>query len=143
LNQVINQEHWTGICADCVCYAIETHVSVLGALPPANYTLIVDSWSQQYRTNELLTRLTFTVPSPITPMLTAAVDTNRATFNLNVAGVPNVQYVTQASANLTNWTAIATNDGGPFVFSEPMSARATNRFYRAVFPENSVVWHLD
>ena len=143
LTQTITQEHWTGICVDCVCYCLETHVTVLGVLPPANYTLNVDSWNPTFRMNDLLTRLTFTVSSPVTPMLSAFVDTNRATFNLSVAGVPNVQYVIQASANLTNWTAIATNNGGPFVFSEPISAQPTNRFYRAVFHEHSVVSDLD
>jgi len=41
------------------------------------------------------------------------------------------------------WTAIATYNGGPFVLSEPMVAQATNRFWRAVFPVNSVVSHPD
>ena len=140
LTQTITQENWTGICVDCVCYSIETHVTVLGALPPGDYALNVSSWYSTNQTNGFYARLTVTVPSTLTPMLSAFVDTNRATFNLSVAGVPYVQYVVEASANLTNWTAIATNKGGPFVFSEALSSRATNHFYRVAFPENSVVY---
>jgi hypothetical protein len=76
--------------------------------------------------------LSFTVPDSGSGTLAWALNTNGPSFRLAVDGVPNVKYVVQASATLTKWTSIATNYGGPFVWSEPVSKLPTNRFYRVM-----------
>ena len=52
------------------------------------------------------------------------------TIRIQTLGVSNATYIVQRSLDLTNWTAIATNVGGPFDFSEPASG--TNAFYRVL-----------
>jgi len=45
-------------------------------------------------------------------------------------GVPDVRYVVEASMNLTNWSALATNLGGSFDFEDAAAASWPQRFYR-------------
>jgi hypothetical protein len=54
-------------------------------------------------------------------------------FQFDVAGLPDVQYLIQATTNLnsTNWVSIATNSGS-FTFVDTDTARYPARFYRAV-----------
>ena len=57
--------------------------------------------------------------------------TNR--FGFNVAGFAGQPVVIEASINLLDWVALATNvlDSGPLHFSEPDSSNFAQRFYRA------------
>jgi hypothetical protein len=130
LIQVINHEWWTGACTACVCYHSEVHVSVLGVLPPGDYVFQVFSWDPRFQSTNLSAQLPISVPALSAPTLTPRLDSNGSTFRLAVAGIPNVRYVIECSFTLTNWTAIATNDGGPFVWSASVSPQAANRFYR-------------
>jgi len=52
-------------------------------------------------------------------------------FALNVSGVPNAQYVVQASTNLVNWVAVQTNSA-PFTFVDAVAGQFSRRFYRTV-----------
>jgi hypothetical protein len=54
-------------------------------------------------------------------------------FNLNLVGEPGRTVVIEASTNLVNWTALATNLLGesPCCFSDPGSTNFPARFYRA------------
>lgn len=51
-------------------------------------------------------------------------------FGFMVNGASGTVYVVEASTNLVNWVAIATN-AVPFAFSDPDSARYAQRFYRS------------
>jgi hypothetical protein len=125
------------ICLDCIdCSYVNEHVSVMGALQAGNYVLHVWSWllwaDPVNPTLSPLEDLGFTVPDSSSGTLAWALNTNGPSFRLAVNGVPGVRYVIQASATLTNWTAVVTNYGGPFVWSEPISKQPTNRFYRVM-----------
>lgn len=53
-------------------------------------------------------------------------------FALNIAGVPNYQYVVQASTDLVNWVPVATNVS-PFTFADMNSSQYRQRFYRVAY----------
>jgi len=125
LFQTINEEAWTGICGCDFCLHDETHVSVFGALPSGEYLVQLSSTAPQ---PQPFRWVNFTVPVSDTPTLQALVETNH--FNLAVAGIPNVRYIVEASATLTNWAPIATNIGGPFIRSEAIAPETPERFYR-------------
>ena len=134
---VVDAHQCGGVCAACVdCPGLNTHVSVLGALPAGNYVLHIWSWllwtDPANPTLGPLADLSFTVPDSTSRTLTGTFNINGPSFRLAVEGVPGVRYVIQASATLTNWTSVATNYGGPFVWSEPVSKQPTNRFYRVM-----------
>ena len=63
--------------------------------------------------------------------LLASVETN-GLFRLRLDGIGRITYVIQASADLAAWTAINTNVGGPFAFTDPETTNASQRFYRAL-----------
>jgi hypothetical protein len=128
--QVINYEQYNGPCVLCECYGMETHVSVLGALASGDYDLQVWSWNPQLLGNVQYTNLLFHVPSPNVPTLSCLPPTNGGSFQLAVLGIPNVEYVIETSSTLADWTPIATNKGGPFVWN-PSPPPRTNCFYRA------------
>lgn len=125
LFQTINEEAWTGVCGCEPCIHSETHVSVFGALPSGEYLVQLSSTTLQPQTFRWIS---FTVPVSDTPTLRALVETNH--FNLAVAGVPNVRYIVEASATLTNWAPIVTNIGAPFIRSEAIAPETPERFYR-------------
>jgi hypothetical protein len=50
-------------------------------------------------------------------------------FALNVSGVPQYQYVVQASTNLVDWTSVQTNVA-PFTFVDSNASQFSQRFYR-------------
>ena len=52
-------------------------------------------------------------------------------FSFQLAGNPGQIYLVQASTNLRDWVAVATNTA-PFVFVDPNTARFAQRFYRTV-----------
>jgi hypothetical protein len=59
-------------------------------------------------------------------------------FQLSLAGQPGRIYYIQSSADLRNWTAIATNSSpsGVFTFADPQSTNNPVQFYRAISPLN-------
>jgi hypothetical protein len=61
----------------------------------------------------------------------AGIRTNHFTFQ--ISGPSNQVVVVEASANLRQWLALATNtlSGGPVLFSDPGPASSSMRFYRA------------
>ncbi|MBI2948542.1 MAG: S8 family serine peptidase [Verrucomicrobia bacterium] len=68
-----------------------------------------------------------------TLMTTVAFDRDRATLRLRVAGEPGLTYLLEASANLVQWSPIATNvitEGGFFEVTELDVKAAPQRFYR-------------
>jgi hypothetical protein len=52
-------------------------------------------------------------------------------FQFTVNGVPGLTYVVEASTNLLDWEAVATNTP-PFVFVDQTASDCSQRFYRAV-----------
>ena len=128
LNQTIQQEIWGDACIALYCDPWrEELVSVLGALPPGNYSLTL--WAELWVLSPWAT-LPFTVPTNSTPTLTFSPATNSPLSLLHVAGVSNVVYVLEASANLTDWTTLKTNLGAPTSFSVAMT-NEPQQFYRA------------
>jgi hypothetical protein len=67
----------------------------------------------------------------VTASLTSVTKSN-GQFGFQVIGVTGATYVVQATSDLTHWTSLQTNVA-PFEFSEPMSADAGPRFYRATY----------
>ena len=134
LNQIIQRETWTDACVAIVCDPWpEELVSVLGALHPGNYSLTLSAgpgvpspWAV----------FPFTVPtnSSSTLSVSTATNYNSPLLLIHVAGVSNVVYQLESSADLTNWTALQTNLGAPVTFSALMT-NGPKRFYRvSVWP---------
>ena len=98
---------------------------VLGKLAQGNYALTVLSWGDVVQT------IPFAVPAQVSNTLLASVETN-GLFRLRLDGIGRITYVIQASADLAAWTAINTNVGGPFAFTDPETTNASQRFYRAL-----------
>ena len=71
-------------------------------------------------------------PSRLPPVLTAA-GILAGQFRLNVSGWPGQTMVIQASTNLDQWVAVATNTlaGTTLVFIDPDSPDHPQRYYRA------------
>jgi hypothetical protein len=76
----------------------------------------------------------FTVYSTTAATL-APVPSGNGLFALSVSGVPNYQYVVQASTNLVDWVSVGTNSA-PFTFVDANAGQYSQRFYRAYFPTN-------
>jgi hypothetical protein len=128
LSQFIAEDVADQFCVPSTYHA-ETHVSVLGALAPGNYFFYTSTWDGLDNTTMPWTAFAFTVPAS-EPTLTSWMDTNTQSFHLSVAGISNVNYVVQSTSDFTNWTSIVTNNGGPFVWSEPISNQPTHQFFR-------------
>ena len=129
LQQMLDQQPVGDIC---ICDIVlpcppspETHVSVLGALPPGQYGLSCYATSAPFPVLWPLIQLPFTVPDP-TPTLQCSIGGSQ--FSMTVAGISNVDYVIEASGNLSNWTAVATNHGGPFTVNIPVAGQ--QQYYR-------------
>jgi hypothetical protein len=84
-----------------------TTTVALGTLAPGDYTLTTTSWGVPVATN------TFTVPTNSTPTLQPIGFGTDGSFNIQLTGVTNVNYVLQCSTNLVNWTSLTTNSVGP------------------------------
>jgi hypothetical protein len=128
LYQTVQQEAWEGYCVDLFCPAWhEEWVSVLGALPPGDYTLTLQAAGGLPSSWALLP---FSVPTNSTPTLTwfSATQSGGQALQILVAGVSNVTYVLEGSLDFANWTPVQTNLGAPFTFSVPMTNGAA--FYR-------------
>ena len=69
-----------------------------------------------------------TVYSTTSATLTPAPHAN-GQFALNISGIPNYQYVVQASTNLVNWVSVQTNTA-PFTFVDTNASQFRQRFYR-------------
>jgi hypothetical protein len=145
LTQIVQQEAWGGGCIAIYCPPWPQEVvSVLGALPPGSYdlTLLAEGAEFPPFPPELPSPwsvLSFTVPTNSSPTLSVSkpATTNSPALLIHVAGVSNVMYVLESSADLTHWTPLRTNYGAPVTFSAPVS-EAPNRFYRtSVWPVSS------
>ena len=53
-------------------------------------------------------------------------------MRFTVLGVPDVRYVVEASADLTNWSGLATNLGGSFDLEDANATNWAQRFYRVL-----------
>jgi hypothetical protein len=126
LFQAINEEQWLGFCVCEFCAASETHVSVFGLLPAGGYFLQLSS-TGGFNPGPFRW-LSFVVPPADAPTLQASLETNQ--FKLHVTGIPKVTYTVEATAALTNWVAVFTNNGGPFTWSQPLAPNTPQRFYR-------------
>jgi hypothetical protein len=75
--------------------------------------------------------LTVSAATPARPQLTGFVY-NNGTFSLTVSGDPGLDYIVQASTNLTDWAGIFTNHSPtpPFVWSDSAASNFSQRFYR-------------
>ena len=144
LSQTIQRVTWGGACILVYCEPwTQEVVSVLGALPPDNYTLTLwasgDAWNpwdpwdplDPFSTPVPYATLAFTVPSDSSPTLgvTATTTDGHPMLQIHVRGVSKVVYVLESSANLTNWTALRTNWGAPVTFLDSIS-NGPGRFYR-------------
>ena len=69
--------------------------------------------------------------TPARPQL-AGFGYNNGTFSLTVSGDPGLDYIVQASTNLTDWASIFTNHSPtpPFVWSDSAASNFSQRFYR-------------
>jgi hypothetical protein len=57
--------------------------------------------------------------------------TNGSPFQFSIFGTPSLTYVVEASTNLVEWSALATNTP-PFVFVDQTNTNCPQRFYRAL-----------
>jgi hypothetical protein len=75
--------------------------------------------------------LTVSAGTPARPQLSDFVFSN-GTFSLTVSGDPGLDYIVQASTNLTDWTSIFTNHSPipPFVWTDLVASNFSQRFYR-------------
>jgi hypothetical protein len=87
--------------------ALMATIAPLGTLAPGDYTLTTTSWGVPVATNN------FTVPTNCTPTLQPVGFGTDGSFNIQLTGVTNVNYVLQCSTNLVNWTSLSTNSVGP------------------------------
>lgn len=133
LYQTIQCETWSGHCLLSLCNPwLEEVVSVLGALSPGNYRLILSATDFSFPLPQVWSVCPFSVPTNSYQMLafSTAMSTNTPLLFISVVGVSNALYVLESSANLTNWTAIKTNLGAPVTFSVGLT-NGPQRFYRA------------
>jgi len=75
---------------------------------------------------------------PTTAATLAPASAVNGQFALSVSGVPNYQYVVQASTNLVNWVAVQTNTA-PFTFVDANASQFKQRFYRSYYLPASTV----
>jgi hypothetical protein len=75
--------------------------------------------------------LTVSAGTPARPQL-SGFGYNNGTFSLTVSGDPGLDYIVQASTNLTDWTSIFTNHSPipPFVWTDLVASNFSQRFYR-------------
>jgi len=96
---------------------------LLGRLLPGDYTFTSLSWGEPAeRTPFAWVQEGFTLVSPAVQ--------GSGQMRFTALGVPDVQYVVEASTNLTGWSALATNLGGSFDFEDADATNWPQRFYR-------------
>jgi hypothetical protein len=95
----------TGVACPQFVFGVST-TAVLDALAPGNYTLTTTSWSVPVATND------FTVPTNSMTTLQPVGFGVDGSFNIQLTGVPGVNYVLQRSTNLVNWTSLSINSVG-------------------------------
>lgn len=93
------------ICPQFIALMVTT--AALGTLAPCTYTLTTTSWGVPVATN------TFTVPASSTPTLQPIGFATNGSFNIQLTGLTNVNYVLQCSTDFVNWTSLSTNSVGP------------------------------
>ena len=125
----------------CICDTLECGpaprediTSVLGALPTGSYRLLILSTNTNMSfPGWPLFQVTamgryFEVGPGIEPTLAVSKLPNDDALQITVAGISNVNYVIERSADLVSWTAMRTNTGAPFVLHVNKSAQ--QQFYR-------------
>jgi hypothetical protein len=106
-------EYDTGtICPQLIAPVATT--AILGALAPGDYTLITTSWYVPVGTNN------FTVPANPAPTLQPIGFGPDGSFNIQLTGVTNVNYVLQRSTNLVNWATLSYNSVGTLNDASPI-----------------------
>ena len=139
LSETVEKQQWTGICEIPTIPDPghdETHVSVLGALAPGDYSLTLYCRISSFPYPQSLIpfqRLDFTVPNTGVPTFLGSANTN--SFILTVQGVANAIYTIQTSTNLTNWQTVGSVTNAPFEWTEPMIS-GTPQFYRVLISDN-------
>jgi hypothetical protein len=111
-------------------------VSILGALAPGNYMLMVLSTNGMFSFPPFMVRhslLPFSVAGDSEPTLQLSVNSASRVATIAVAGVSNVNYVVEASSDLANWTPIHTNRNAPFSLLTP--ANQDGQFFRTAITE--------
>ncbi|MBI2926575.1 MAG: hypothetical protein HYY24_12845 [Verrucomicrobia bacterium] len=131
---MIDEMRSMGICPPCIdCSITVTNVSVLGALPPGEYALNAYSHDPVFGPDLWwFGTLTFVVPQTTAPTVTFSRPPIGSSLDLSVAGVGGVRYVVECSNDLTHWTAVATNTGAPFTFTDNVPEGNPNRYYRVL-----------
>jgi hypothetical protein len=109
---------------------------VLGALAPGDYTMTTTSSNVPTATN------TFTVPTNATPTLQPIGFAADGSFQIQVNGADNVDYVLQCSTDFKSWTTLSTNGNvsGGYFGTDPCTLLLTDtfpvlpgsRFYRVI-----------
>jgi pectate lyase len=94
------------------------------------YSVIVSNVAGSVTSTSALLTVSAGTP-PARPQLTGFVY-NNGTFSLTVSGDPGLDYIVQASTNLTDWAGIFTNHSPtpPFVWSDSAASNFSQRFYR-------------
>jgi hypothetical protein len=118
----------TGVaCPDDVI--AQSATVVLGALPPGDYALTTTSWGVPVGTTN------FTVLTNSGQTLQPIGFSKNGTFQMQLNGVANVDYVLQSSTDLLKWTSLSTNLIGAPLTDAPSVSRG-QRFYRVQIPKN-------
>ena len=111
-----------------------TTTAALGTLAPGDYTLTTTSWGVPVAINN------FTVPTnstPSTPTLLPIGFGTNGSFNIQLTGVTNVNYVLQCSTNFVNWTSLSTNSVRPSL-SDPYPVLPGPCYYRVQILDTTV-----
>jgi len=97
---------------------------VLGALAPGDYTLTTTSYNVPVATN------TFTVSTNATPTLQPIGFAADGSFQIQVNGADNVDYVLQCSTDFKRWTTLSTNGNvsGWYFGTDPCTLLLTDTF---------------
>jgi hypothetical protein len=106
-------ENDTGVICPQLLTPVAT-TAILGALAPGDYTLITTSWYVPVGTNY------FTVPTNPTPTLQPIGFGPDGSFNIQLTGVANVNYILQRSTNLVSWTTLSSNSVGMLSDTSPL-----------------------
>jgi hypothetical protein len=119
-----------GACPQYV--ALMNTTAALGTLAPGTYTLTTTSWGVPVAVN------TFTVPTNSTSTLQPIGFGSDGSFNIQLTGLTNVNYVLQYSTNGLNWTSLSTNSCGP-PLNDPSPVLPGPCFYRVQILDTTTV----
>jgi hypothetical protein len=101
-------------------------VSVLGALPAGEYAVALTLWSVPFSAQ------TWTVPETRDATLVDVGWDAFGDYRFTVLGVPMVDYRVQVSEDLTSWTDVYTNHGGPFIYSGAPANGGSQSYHRVL-----------